>query len=240
VSLSSFQLPSPIFYLPSVIRRDYILRMIEEFFEMLSRLDAQKRGQLWQEASGTLDEEFQRLVGTGAEGVARLSETELLALLVESGPTQVAQTKVLMLARLHKEAGDVAAANSQVDQSRACYLKGLHLLLDTLGRGEVSDCPEFVPQVEAFVLALAEAPLPLQTQAMLMEHYERAGEYGKAEDALFAMLETEPGNLEIRNFGIAFYQRLAHQSDTVLAEGNLPRAELESGLRQLQGEEQQH
>jgi len=206
---------------------------------MLSRLSAQKKGQLWQEASGTLDEEFQRLVGTGAEGVARLSETELLAALLETGPTQVVHTKALMLTTILKEAGDVAAASGQTDQSRACYLKGLHLLLDTLGREDISDCPEFVPQVEAFALALADAPLPLQTQAMLMEHYERDGEFGKAEDSLFAMLEAEPGNAEILNFGIAFYERLSHQTDAALAEGNLPRAEMEAGLNQFRATKEQ-
>ncbi|PWU19239.1 MAG: hypothetical protein C5B50_07015 [Verrucomicrobia bacterium] len=221
-----------------MIRRDYILRMIEEFFQMLSRLNAQKKGELWQDAAGTLDEEFQRLVGTGAEGVARLSGTELLAQLVEAGPTHLVQTKALMLATLLKETGDVAAASGQAEQSRACYLKGLHLLLDTFGRGEVTDCPEFVPQVEAFVLALAEAPLPLSTHARLMEHYERDGEFGKAEDALFAMLETEPDNPDLLNFGIAFYERLAAHADTALAEGNLPRAEVEAGLRQLRDRKQ--
>jgi hypothetical protein len=216
-----------------MIRRDYILRMIEQFVEVLARIDSLKEGQLWREAAGTVDEEFQRLIGTGPQAVAQLTETELLARLIRGEPTQVVHEKTLMLTALLKEAGDVAAAQERWNESRSCYLKGLHLLLDTLARGEISDCPAFVPRVEAFVVALADAPLPLQTRALLMQHYERTGEFAKAEDALFVMLEAEPKNAALVEFGIVFYERLRGQSDASLATGNLPRPELEAGLAEL-------
>ena len=74
----------------------------------------------------------------------------------------------------------------------------------------------------------------MTTQAELMQHYERVGEFAQAEDALFAMLDAEPDNAAIAEFGIAFYQRLLVQSDTALGEANLPRAEVEEGLKELQ------
>jgi hypothetical protein len=66
-----------------------------------------------------------------------------------------------------------------------------------------------------------------------MHHYERTGEFAKAEDALFAMLDVEPNNWGIVEFGLAFYERLQRQSDATLVAGNLPRAELEAGLTEL-------
>jgi pentatricopeptide repeat protein len=71
------------------------------------------------------------------------------------------------------------------------------------------------------------------TYAMLMRHYELAGEFGKAEDALFSMVEEEPDNLGLLDFGIGFYQRLQGKSNDALLTGNLPRVELEAGLAQL-------
>ncbi|MFI5338141.1 MAG: DUF6483 family protein, partial [Opitutales bacterium] len=159
--------------------------------------------------------------------------TELLARLFRGEPTQVVHEKALMLTALLKEAGDIAAAQERTGESRSCYLKGLHLLLDTLAQGEVSDCPAFVPRVEVFVSALGDAPLPLTTQALLMQHYERAGEFAKAEDRLFAMLDAAPEEPGLVEFGLLFYQRLQAQSDTALAAGNLPRPELEAGLAEL-------
>lgn len=217
----------------TMIRRDYILRMIEEFFQVLARIRSLKQEQQWREAGRAVAEEFERLLGAGAQPVAQLTETELLARLIRDEPVQVVQTKALMLTALLMEAGEVAASAGRTEESRDCYLKGLHLLLDTLARGEVSDCPTFVPRVELFVSALKEWPLPLSTQARLMQHYERTGEFAKAEDALFAMLETAPGNPALLELGLAFYQRLESQPDASLAAGNLPRPELEAGLAEL-------
>src|SRR5947208_16461009 len=140
-----------------MIRRDYILRMIEEFAQVLARIRSLKGSQRWGEASAALDSEFKRLIGDGGQAVARLSETELLSRLVQDGPTHVVRDKTLMLTTLLKEAGDVAAAEERLEESRECHLKALHLLLDTLGRSEVFEFPEFVPKVEM----LREAASPL-------------------------------------------------------------------------------
>jgi hypothetical protein len=218
-----------------MIQRDYILRMIEEFMQVLSRIRSLKKGQRWNEAADELDSEFQKLIGEGAESIARRSETELLARLMQDGPTHALRDRTFILATLLVEAGDVAAGKDQLTASRDCYLKALHLLLNALGRDDLFECPEFVPEVELLRERLRNEPLPLSTLAMLMQHYERNGEFAKAEDELFAMLDAEPDNDALKEFGIAFYKRLLAQSDATLAAANLPRAEAEEGLRELQG-----
>src|SRR5438552_9027371 len=216
-----------------MIRRDYILRMIEEFMQALSRIRALQKGQRSQEAAVAMEEEVTRLVGGGSLALAGLTETELLARLIRGEPTQVVHAKTLMLTTRLKEAGDLAAAQDRAAESRTCYLKGLHLLLHTPAGGDPYDSPDFVPKIEMFVAALQGAPLPLETNAMLMQHYERSGQFAKAEDALFAMLEDEPRHPRILEFGIAFYQRLEGRSDASLDAGDLPRAEVEAGLTEL-------
>src|SRR2546428_3771763 len=183
-----------------MIRRDYVLRMMEEFVQLLARLKSLKQEHRWDEAAGTLDEQFHRLMGAGAQAVAELSETELLAKLIQGAPTLAVRDKTLVLAALLKEAGDVAAGKERLLEGRLCYLKGLHLLLETLAHGEAYEFPEFVPRVEMFVAALQDAPLPFQTQGLLMQHYERTGEFAKAEDALFAMLDLEANNPALLDF----------------------------------------
>jgi hypothetical protein len=218
-----------------MIRRDYILRMLEEFCEALSRIRALKTHRRWQEAAGTLEEQFQRLIGMDAGAAARLTDTELLALLIRGEPTLAVPEKTLLLSTLLREAGDVAAAQDRPEESRACYSKGLHLLLETLGRSEMFECPDFVPRVEVFTAALSDAPLPPPTLVLLMRHYERSGVFARAEDALFALLEADPSNPGIVQFGISFYERLQSQSEASLAVGNLPRSEVDAGLVELRG-----
>ncbi len=217
-----------------MIRRDYILRMIEEFVQALARINSLKGALRWQEADDALDAEFNKLVGAGAQALARLSETELLARVIEGEPTLAVREKTLILTTLLNEAGDVAAAQDRPEEARECRLKALHLLLDVLGRGEIFECPEFVPAVDVVVTSLQDAPLPPRTRALVMQHYERAGEFAKAEDAFFALLEADRASREIVDFGIAFYERLLTQSDAALAAANLPRSEVEEGLKDLQ------
>src|SRR6266568_3293677 len=159
-----------------MIRRDYILRMIEEFVQALARINSLKRSFRWDQAGDALDAEFNKLVGAGAPALARLSETELLARVIQGEPTLAVREKTLILTTLLNEAGDVAAAQDRPEESRECRLKALHLLLDVLGRGEIFECPEFVPAVDVVVTSLQDAPLLARTRALLMQHYERAGE----------------------------------------------------------------
>src|SRR5262245_47645391 len=134
-----------------MIRRDYILRMIAEFVQAFARIDSLKRHQRWEEVSEELEAEFKKLMGRSVEGAAQLSETELLALLVQEGPTHALREKTLVLTTLLKEAGDAAAAGGRKEESRECYLKALNLLLETLARAETFECPEFVPKVESLL-----------------------------------------------------------------------------------------
>ena len=201
--------------------------------QALNRIRGLKQGQDWRTAGAELDKEFQRLVGGGPQAVAALSETELISRLIQGESTHLVHDKTLMLASLLKEAGDLAIAEERTEEGRSIYMKGLRLLLQALLRQEVYECPEYVPKVEMFMLALADTPLPLETQALLMQYYERTGEFSRAEDALFAMLEMEPENQGIVEFGITFYDRIANQRDANLIAGDLPRSELESGLAEL-------
>ena len=88
-----------------------------------------------------------------------------------------------------------------------------------------------MPKVDLFVASLDE--MPTQTSALLMEHYERTGQFGKAEDALFAILDGDVNEDFALNFGISFYERLLGHTDVQLTEGILPRAEVEAGLQEL-------
>ena len=219
-----------------MIRRDYILRQIEQFVAMLAKIAGLAKNEQWQEASTVTAGEFQRLTGMDAREVVPLSETELLARLIQSEPTHVVESKTFMLATLLKTNGDLIAGQGRLEESRQYYLKGLHLLLDTFGRNEITECPDFVPAVEAFLAGLRDAPLPVKTNAMLMRHYEQTREFAKAEDALFATLDVAPPSPELLELGASFYQRLLDLSDDALMAGNLPRAEAEAGLAEFRAQ----
>jgi hypothetical protein len=218
-----------------MIRRDYILAMIERFAQMLDRIRGEIGGRNHAEATVLLDQAFQELVGAGPDAVARLTDTELLALLTRDEPTQTLRHKALLLVALLQEAGRLRAAAQppREAEARACWIKALDLLLNIHLQDTDFEFPEFVPKIEMLRQQLADTPLPLRTLAALWRSYERTGAYGSAEDALFALLEAEPDNTALRTEAVAFYERLLRESDASLDAGNLPRSEVQAGLAQV-------
>jgi hypothetical protein len=216
-----------------MIQRDYILRMIEEFRRVVEVIMAHRSAGRWHEVAGTVDEQFQRLIGVSAQVAVHLSETDLTARLMRGEATQVVRDKMLFLIRLFKEAGDAAVSQDRVEEGRDLLLRGLELRVGTYWGEEPSEHADFAPPVEAFTGALTRTTIPPRTQAMLMHHYERTGAFAKAEDALYALLEAAPDNHEVVDWGITFYERLQGRSDDALESGDLPRSELDAGLAEL-------
>jgi tetratricopeptide (TPR) repeat protein len=217
-----------------MIRRDYLLRMIEEMIQALARIASLTRAKQHGEATAVLDQEFQKLIGSGAEAVATLSETELMARLLSGESTQIVREKSLLLVALLKEAGAVHAALNRTEESRACYLKALNLLLQArLLEDAGAELPGYVPKIEDLRLALKDS-FPSNTRAALMQHYERLGDFADAEDQLFEILGLEANAPHVLNWGRAFYERLLRLSDGALVAGNLPRSEVEASLAELQ------
>jgi hypothetical protein len=213
-----------------MMRRDYIVDQVERFATAMAKILGFTKESEWQNAATAASEEFQRLIGVDADEALGLSDMELFARLIQGEPTHVAESKIFMLATLFKATGEVMACQDRIQESRPHYLKGLHLLLDALDRTAIGERPDFVPAIEAFVISLRDAPPPTRTTALLMRHYERAGEFAKAEDALFTIAEAEPAGAELLEFGSAFYQRLLSQSDAALIAGHLSRMEAQTGL----------
>ena len=58
-----------------MIRRDYIMQMIEEFGRALALIRALRQNRRWAEARNAVDAECQKLAAAGAQGIALLSGT---------------------------------------------------------------------------------------------------------------------------------------------------------------------
>jgi tetratricopeptide (TPR) repeat protein len=216
-----------------MIRQDYLLRMVDRCVQALTRsLRLTELGE-FPEARAELDQGIRNLAGLDLDQVSGLTESELMTFLLRGEPTQVLRQKCMLLTALLRQAGDVQAAQGNKSQARSLYLKALNLQLDVLAREAPFDIPEAVPRVEVLLRALEGESLPLPTYGALMQYWERSGQYAKAEDALFAMLEAYPAHPALAEFGLQFYERLLRQSDEALESGNLPRSEVLAGLAEL-------
>lgn len=207
--------------------------MVEELGRILRRMRNKLDAREYDEASADLDEAFTKLLGSGAETVSQLSEMELLDRLTHGDSTLILRQKAMLLVDTLQEASRLYSSQGREAESNEPLIKVLNLLLTLQLRDYDLQAPELVPKIDLIREQLADVELPLRTQAGLWRYYERLGAYGKAEDALFAILKSEPANPNLISEAKAFYERLLRLNDETLAAGGLPRVEVEAGLAEV-------
>src|SRR5271170_7508471 len=101
-----------------MIRRDYILRMIEECVQALTHIRALRQNQRWEEARQAVDAQCEKLAAAEARNLSQLSETELLARLAQDQPTQTVRARLFLMIALLQEAGEIAAGEGRIAEGR--------------------------------------------------------------------------------------------------------------------------
>ncbi len=217
-----------------MIRRDYLLRMIDQCVRALMRSRELADLRQYDLAQGEVDQAFQSLLGMSATDALKLPEPELTALLLQGEPPLVLPQKSLLCVTLFYRAGELAAGRGDLPGSQAFHLKALNFRLLSLWRDADPLVPDYVPNLEVLIGALDSTTLPPEISIRLMQAYEQSGQFAKAEDVLFDLVANLPHEGSIAEFGRQFYRRLLRQSDDALTLGNLPRNEVELGLRDLE------
>ena len=228
-----------------MIRRDYILRIIEEFVGVIHRVfNLTSRGQ-YDAAHAEIERSLHELIHFDSDAALRATEQELVARMQLLSVDEDWRARCLVVATLLAAEGDIRRHGRDVDAAYPFHLRALHLAL--LGRSPDThkaeqedersvqpDWPDDLLSVEYALSKLDDYVLPLETQLALLAHYQAAGDYAEAENLLFTWLDEQPGNAALLHRGIAFYQSLLEQSDSDLAMRGLPRAEVQEGLADLQ------
>jgi hypothetical protein len=213
-----------------VLREDYLIRMASQFAEVMARVLGLARSEEYEPALAAIGQSFEGLFGLSEDLVRRLPARELIAMLRLDATTPAWRERCALMAALLEEQGGLEAARGRHDESRACCLKALNIVIEI---ADGQDLPEQAPRIDDLIAALAERGLPAETRAGLVRHHEQAGAYARAEDALFAWLEAEPGSPAAIAAGLELYARLLARSDEALVAGNLPRDEVAAGLGEL-------
>lgn len=140
--------------------------------------------------------------------------------------------KALELARQMSDHGD---QNGLPQAAQACQRLSVMLF----EAGEHEQALQWGKHAEEFaedayeVLGQDVLGIYVVSQINLISYAEQLGQFADAEDALWKGLEVSGNHPEILERGAAFYENARKQADARLEKGNLPRAEVEEGYKDL-------
>ena len=154
-----------------MIRRDYLMRLIEQFAEALSKLLKLKESKNYEEALSLVGQTYEKLLGFDSLFVNSFSTDDLISIIATDGVPDV--NKCIIIATLLKEEGEVYEAQNQKNISRMRFLKSLDIFLrGLLSEGEIKmDISPY--EVEKIVEKLGKKNLTPEIKKRLSKYYEK-------------------------------------------------------------------
>ncbi len=214
-----------------MINKDYILRMAEKIGRSLAIILGLRKYNQHEEALIYIDDTLLRTVGLTSRFINSISDEMLVTTISPLGVLNI--DACLWIAALLKAEGDIYEEDlDKSNESYYRYQKSLYLFLTAILDEHIPSDADLYKDIEQLLQKLDDYELPLPLKSKLFAYYELSGQYAKAEDTLFDLLETG-NNREIVESGRAFYTRLLAKSDADLQAGNLGREEVDEGLEQL-------
>lgn len=219
-----------------MMNKDYILRIAERFGRALAIILHLRQSNKHEEALIYIDDIFLQTTGFTASFVNSASEEMLLQMISPLGVLNV--QKCMWIALLLKEEGDIYEEMGNEDESYYRYLKSLHFSLAAAKQGDEVKDIDINSAIEYNLAALEAFEVPQKTKLTLFSYFAAVGNYGRAEDMLFEVLEGAadgPVEVGIVEQGRAFYKELGSKSEADLEAGGMSRREVEEGLAELNG-----
>ena len=213
----------------AMYNRDYLIQLIEQLGLVLARVLGKAGVPSAGEPLREIDDAGKMFVGLSSAMIASFSDNDLITILRTGGTFDT--NKCIAISEIQYAEGRVLESARDGGGSRLRYQRALHFLLEAL----IVD-PDLAPapyeeRISELLGRLNDVQLPRTIMLKLFKYYENRGAYALAENVLFDMCDA--ASEEVRNEGTLFYQRLMKKSDDELLLGNLPRSEVEEGLREF-------
>lgn len=209
-----------------MIQRDYILRMIEQFFAIIRRVLRHRETQQYEKALDAIRAAYKAFLGCDEKFIDSHSADDLVGMMND----RILQPEqVVMAAKLLAEHAETLEVLEALDEAARLRCKSLALYLEVfLGAGAptLESCFE---DIDRLAESLRPVGIPLDSAARLPFYLERRNRLAEAEDALFLAADAAPAGHGVFAEGTSFYKRLMSRPAAELEAGGLPLAEVEEG-----------
>jgi tetratricopeptide (TPR) repeat protein len=210
-------------------QRDYMMRMILQLTEVLGQSMGMRRQDKQKQALELTDGLMGRFFRLGSKLLNKLSLADLLSMMRTGDILET--EKALAAASLLKEEGDIYEELGNPEESFPRHVKALMLFIEARKEGAKPDWMELDATIHSLADKLKNEKLNSGTRKQIVLFYEQSGNYAKAEDELFRMLENGMDNAPV--YGLELYDRLLSKVDDDLEAGGLPRQEVLDAVAEL-------
>lgn len=180
------------------------------------------------EAEKEIESAAKTIVGLDLNLIKMLSTEDVIKLMKTS---DVYAGRCLISAELLKEYGDILGENERINESIDIYLKSLRLYLETILTRELPEPEIYYDRINFLIKNLTTSDSENDLKRIIFEYYEISGQYSKAEDILFELLDSDAEN--IKNNALKFYERLLQKTDEELEKGNFSIEEAEESIEEI-------
>ncbi len=213
-------------------KQDYVMRMIEQLVRALTDTLGLTQTKDYDGGLATLDRAFQDFFGWNSNFINSMPEAYLIEMMRKGETTDV--DGLTVMASLLKAEAEIYEATGQPTRAYHRFLRALHISLTVSESGARREVSDEWDETESLIQALAPYELPAETTRRLWKYHAAQGAYARAEDTFFTLLEQEERAPDIAAEGARFFRALLERSDDALQRGDLPRAEVEETLAELE------
>lgn len=209
-----------------MLQRDYLMRMTEMLTAVIAKVMFNKETKNYEEAEKEIETAAKTIVGLDLRIINILNPQDIIQLMKTS---DLYAGRCLVSAELLKEYADVHELNGKDNSS--IILKSLNLYIEAILSKELPEPEKYYSKINELISLIDESDLKDDLNFKIIDYYEFSGQYSKAEDMIFELIENN--NKDIIDRSVSFYKKLLHRTDEELESGNLSREEVNDALDEI-------
>jgi len=188
---------------------DYIIRMINQAIDVLIRVINLKASGEYQQAQQLIEQSLEQLIGLRIDLLQSLDDQNILGTLSMNGIPDA--NRILLVADLFKEEGDVLTSQNMVTSSIRSYQRALYFYLIYENSTNPTDATILKGNIEFLANALEYINCQIETELMLSDYFERIGYYSKGYKVLEKLSKVPGFQDEAITQRIDYLERISKQ-----------------------------
>lgn len=213
-----------------MLQRDYFMRMTELLVKALTKILLLKEEKKYDEAQKEIEHEGKTIIGIDIKMIDMLNMHDIMMLMRS---TEDSAGRFVITAELLSQYADIYDIKSSPAKAAECRQKSLRLFSEAILTKQLPEPSVYFTRLNEMLETLEEngiEPYP-EIKERLISCYEISGEYAKAEDLIFELIEE--GYPGIEESALSFYRKLLLKQDEELIKGNLSREEVIQSMEEI-------